>query len=450
MRKFQKTSLFSFRKAFYQWNLFFWLYFCQGLPFGFFLNYLPLELREQGWSITDITLWSVLLGIPWSCKLLWSPLVERYYSPRLGRRRSWIFPLNLLLMITLIATGFVHPFFHLNLLIVFLFFINMISALQDIAVDGLAVSLLRDPQERGIGNAIQVVGYKFGMLTASTLVLSLMAFYQWEIAQLFMGLLILPMVFLSLFLAEDRLISEAQEKEKQSLSATPLEPEKTSPQAQKSSYWEPLRPLFQYQGITLLLIFISTYKVGESMVGSKYGVMLQDTGLSKLEVAHLLGFYGMIGSLLGSFAGGFALRYCSRFKALLWFSLGQGFFILALCFLVTLPKLPPLALRVVLTGENFLGGMVTTALFAFMMDFTSPRWGAAQYTLFANLEVFTKILSWVFSAYLAESLFGTPEKPDYWSMGIVSIFFLIFPLLLLPFLRKTPLYQKFIQPAPRA
>jgi MFS family permease len=69
------------------------LYFAQGLPFGFFTQALPVMMRKTGFSLGQIGLTS-LLAMPWALKFLWAPAVDRYWSARLGRRRSWILPLQ--------------------------------------------------------------------------------------------------------------------------------------------------------------------------------------------------------------------------------------------------------------------------------------------------------------------------------------------------------------------
>jgi MFS family permease len=143
------------------------LYLVQGLPFGFQANALAALLRDQGVSMTHITL-TTALALPWSLKALWAPLVDRHHVRALGRRRSWILPMQLLLALSMIAAAFapVHPD-PLPLLSLVLL-MNLFAATMDIAVDGLAVDLLRDT-ELGAGNAAQVVGYKIGMLAGGGL-----------------------------------------------------------------------------------------------------------------------------------------------------------------------------------------------------------------------------------------------------------------------------------------
>ena len=70
------------------------LYFVQGLPFGFQATALPVYLRSAGMTLAGVGL-ATALALPWSLKILWAPLVDRYGSARFGRRRSWILPLQL-------------------------------------------------------------------------------------------------------------------------------------------------------------------------------------------------------------------------------------------------------------------------------------------------------------------------------------------------------------------
>src|SRR5688500_8947917 len=83
------------------------LYLAQGVAFGFFTQALPVVMRQQGYALTWIGL-SSLLALPWALKWLWAPVIDARYSPRLGRRRTWLLGLQVttaLLLLTLALTG---------------------------------------------------------------------------------------------------------------------------------------------------------------------------------------------------------------------------------------------------------------------------------------------------------------------------------------------------------
>lgn len=148
-------------------GLLFLLYLSQGLPFGFQVTALPVYLRSRNISLTIIGFASAL-ALPWMLKALWAPLVDRFGIERIGRRKTWIIPLQLLLLGTVLFTATLSPGKNLAGILTAVFFMNLFAASQDIAVDGRAVDILRT-NELGPGNAAQVCGYKTGMLISGGL-----------------------------------------------------------------------------------------------------------------------------------------------------------------------------------------------------------------------------------------------------------------------------------------
>src|SRR5262249_32041432 len=151
------------------------LYFTQGLPFGFQALALPVYLRQSGVALTTIGFLSALAA-PWIIKPVWGPLVDRY-----GTRRRWIVPLQGGLALTCAAAALSPPTSHAGMvgLLALVFLMNLFAATQDVAVDGLAVDLLR-PEDLGAGNTAQVVGYKVGMLTGGGVLVGLSADIGWR------------------------------------------------------------------------------------------------------------------------------------------------------------------------------------------------------------------------------------------------------------------------------
>src|SRR5690606_5955510 len=138
------------------------LYLAQGMPYGFFSQFLPAMLRAQGVSLEGIGLAS-LLALPWALKFAWAPLVDRHGSARFGHRRGWIVPIQLLTVVTLLALSQVDPTVEIQAMLAGVLLLNLLASTQDIATDALAVTILR-PEERGLGNGIQVAAYRLGMI----------------------------------------------------------------------------------------------------------------------------------------------------------------------------------------------------------------------------------------------------------------------------------------------
>ncbi|MBW2464548.1 MAG: MFS transporter [Deltaproteobacteria bacterium] len=343
------------------------LYFVQGLPFGFQATALPILLREQDVSLTGIGLANAL-ALPWMLKLLWAPAVDRFGSKRLGRRRSWIAPMQLALAASAGAAAFVAPDENLGLLLVLVLAMNLFAATMDIAVDGLAVSLL-SREELGIGNIAQVVGYKLGMLTGGGLLLwaSTTIGYQGVFAVI-AGLTVL-IFFITLPFREPDTASSA--------------PPTLYLVGRALGAWVGKR------GALYTLFFIATYKLGESMADAMFKPFLFDRGFDAGQIGLWVGTWGMVFSVAGSFAGGLL---ASRGPILRAVAIAAALRAAPVFFEFVLVYLEPTAAQViaVTAAEHFFGGALTTAMFAFMMSQVDRRIGATHYTALAVVEVIGK------------------------------------------------------------
>ena len=145
------------------------LYFAQGLPFGFFTQAVPVVLREGGASLPLVGA-SSMLALPWALKFLWAPAVDACWSPAVGRRRSWILPLQALTVSVLLALAAADPTRAIAWLAAGMFVTSLLASTQDVATDALAVELV-PPAEHGIANGVQVGAYRFGMILGGSVLL---------------------------------------------------------------------------------------------------------------------------------------------------------------------------------------------------------------------------------------------------------------------------------------
>ena len=146
------------------------LYFAQGLPFGFFIQAVPVLLRTSGASLETSTL-ATLLAFPWGLKFLWAPVVDRARHGRIGRRKRFILPAQALVALALGALAFASPTaVGIGPLCAAFLFVSLASAAQDVATDALAVDVL-SAEARGLGNGVQVGGYRLGMIVGGGVVL---------------------------------------------------------------------------------------------------------------------------------------------------------------------------------------------------------------------------------------------------------------------------------------
>ncbi len=131
-------------------------YICQTIPIGFCWVGLPVVLRQAGAGLQCIG-WLTMLYIPWALKFLWAPWVDRYYLPGIGRRRSWIFPLQWISATLLGGLALFPPMSAPVTAFSLILAANFVFATNDIAVDGYAADILED-KERAWGNSVQMGG----------------------------------------------------------------------------------------------------------------------------------------------------------------------------------------------------------------------------------------------------------------------------------------------------
>lgn len=381
------------------------LYFSQGLPFGFQVTALPLLLRERGVSLQAIG-FAGLLAAPWLSKALWAPLVDRYGSARFGRRKSWIVPTQAALAACTFAAARVTDS---NLVVVLIFFMNLFAATMDIAVDALAVSWL-EPKQLGPGNALQVIGYKLGMLTSGGLLVWASAKLGWSGVFNLMGVLMVGVLALSILMREGAATGPP--------SAGASEPRLTF-----GALLERLRSAWRQPPAAALIAVVVTYKMGETLADAMWKPMLFDRGFAASDIGLWNGTFGMIFSLAGTTLSGALARHVSLPRALLWIAGFRALGVMALWWASVLPQ--PLAATIIAVTcvEHFFGGAITTVLFALMMHHTDREIGGTHYTLLASLEVWGKLPLGAVSGFIA-SAFGYPVV-----FGLASVLCIAFAVL---------------------
>ncbi|MEM6293303.1 MAG: MFS transporter [Myxococcota bacterium] len=346
------------------------LYVAQGLPFGFFTQALPVLLRSRGVSLEGIGFASAL-AMPWALKILWSPWVDR--GP--GRRRRRLVPLQGLTVLTLLGLSLVGDG-HLAILLGGVFVLNLLAATQDVATDGLAIDLL-PPAARGLGNGIQVAGYRIGMIVGGGAVLALLHRLGFEAAMLTLAGLMALTTIPALLHRE-----------------APV----TAPPPQTSG-WSVLRRRGAARIMTILVVF----KAGDGMATAMLRPLLFDRGVDLETLGVVLGGAAFGAGLLGALVGGAAVPKLGQRRALLLFGAAQAASLLGYVALATTPL--SLSKMVVLcSAEHFAGGMATAALFTAMMGWARGPAAASEYTLMSCVVVIASGVAGGVAGFVAESL----------------------------------------------
>ncbi len=363
------------------------LYFAQGLPFGFQANALGLYLTALGLSMERVSL-ARALALPWLLKALWAPFVDRLGNERFGRRKSWIVPMQVLLALTCAAAAFVTPKEHLMAFLLLVLLMNLFAATQDVAVDGLAVDVL-EPEELGAGNGAQVVGYKIGMAVGGGVLVAASAFIGWRGLFLAMaGLYVLITSGLSIW------------KE------PPVRRHVAAVEPGVRATLRQIVGLVRRPGAWALLLFVGTYKTGETLADAMFGpYLVKVQGLTPETVAGWLGGWGIVGSILGSLAGAALASRASLLRAVFVAAALRAVPLVLQLLLVTgtievqAYTVVPLAVT-----EHFFGGVLTTCMFAFMMSQVDRSLGATHFTLLASVEVLGKAPAGLLSGFLVSAV----------------------------------------------
>lgn len=351
------------------------LYLAQGIPYGFFTQALPVLLREQGLSLKAISATSILF-LPWMLRFLWAPLVDHYST-----RRRWLLPLQLATVVVALSLAGTDPATNLWPILFGLFVFNLICATQDIATDGLAVNTL-GTRERGLGNGIQVGGYRIGMIFGGGLLLWISAMHGWEAMYFGMAGLLALTVLPVLFLRES--------------------PKLPAAAAQRPDWSAAFRRLGQ-PGMLGFIGLLWLYKFGDTMGAAPIGPFMHDIGISKTDIALIKGALGSTSSLVGAAAGGWLAWKIGRRSTLLAGGLLQTA-ALVLYALFAAGIGGTALLYAACVAEHVLGGIATVALFTLMMDASDPDHAGTDYSLLACAVVLCQGLASFAGAAVADAL----------------------------------------------
>jgi PAT family beta-lactamase induction signal transducer AmpG len=345
--------------------------FASGLPLALTAGTLQAWLTVVGVDLKTIGIFT-LVGLPYTVKFLWAPLMDRIIPPWLGRRRGWMLIMQVAVAIGLALMGLVGPGNHPHWLGLIAVGVAFLSASLDIVFDAYRTDLLL-PAERGFGAALWVNGYRLALLVASSGALVLADRIGWKTTYLALASL-MGMGVLTILLSPEPKVSGS--------------PPKTLTEA----IGLPLRELFSRPAIYGLLALIVMYKIGDAIAGSlQTNFFIKGLGFSASEVGFVKGV-GIAATLIGALAGGLAMAKLGLVRSLLFFGVLQALSNLSFMLLAWIGKHYG-ALAVSVIVENVTGGMGTAAFVALVMSLCDHRYTATQFALLSSLEAFGRVLS---------------------------------------------------------
>lgn len=343
--------------------------FAGGLPLFLTSRTMQAWMTAEKVDLTTIGLFS-LVGLPYSTKFLWAPFIDRYCPPFLGRRRGWMAITQAALALAIAALAFGNP---RTAVLAFAFTalgVAFLSATQDIAIDAYRVDVL-EPLEAGAGTAVYVVGYRAALLITGSAALILADRMTWNAVYLVMAGLMLLGVAATVWSPEPPPIDRV-------------------PQTMTDAIIEPFRDFFarsKWRAV-VILVFITLYRLADSMAGNMATPFLLKSGFSQTDVGAIQGGIGLLSTIVGALCGGalisrLGINRCLWVFGVLQLASNVGYYVLSLD-----PRYPVMVGVIIV--ENFCAGLVVAGFGAFFMSLCSPRFSATQYALMTSLMAFSR------------------------------------------------------------
>lgn len=356
--------------------------FSSGLPLALTGTTLSVWMTESGVSLGSIGLFS-LVGLPYTLKFIWAPLVDALDVPvlsrHLGRRRGWLFASQIALMASILFLGLQDPIASPLMVAAAALLVATISATQDIVVDAFRVERL-DTSEQAAGMAGYVAAYRIGMLVSGAGVIALVAYLEMRgavRANVWFWGYVAAAAFVVVGMIATLMAREP---------TAPVREEGVSAVARvvTTAVGAFSEFLAREQAIAILL-FVLLYKFCDAFAGVLTAPFVISIGFDKATYAGIVKGVGLGAALLGGFAGGFIAR-ALPLATCLW--VGGILQILSnLAFTAqALIGVNTAALTATIVVENFTGAIGTVIFVAYLSALCGARaHTATQYALLTAL-----------------------------------------------------------------
>ena len=355
--------------------------FASGLPLLLTGSVLQAWMKEEGVDLGTIGLFA-LVGLPYTLKFLWAPLMDRFTPNRLGRRRGWLAIFQVSLIAAMVVMSLAEPAIDPWSLAIAALLVTFFSASQDIVIDAYRREALAD-DEQGLGASLYVNGYRVGMLLASGGGLILADHVSFAQVYQLMACFMLIGLATTLFAPEPPLAEGV-------------------PSTLREAVVQPFVEYFCRRDAVVILAFILLYKIGDTMASHMTTPFYLDVGFSKTEIGTVVKLFGFWATIIGGLIGGVLVMRLGIFRALWIFGILQG--VSTAGFAVLAQMGASLAgLAAVITFENLSGGMGTAAYIAYMASLTNKKFTATQYALLSSLMGIPRVIASAPTGYLADA-----------------------------------------------
>jgi PAT family beta-lactamase induction signal transducer AmpG len=365
--------------------------FSSGLPLFLLFSLMPAWLRNEHVDLKTIGLFA-LIQFPYTWKFLWSPLLDRYVVPALGRRRGWMLLTQVSLLLVIASMGAFSPQNDLHTIAWIATLLAFLSATQDIVLDAYRRELLSDA-ELGLGTSVHVSAYRIAGLIPGSLSLILADFLPWDMVFIITALFMLPGMAMTLLVQEPH-------------RATP-------PKTLREAVVEPFHEFITRRGwnsALLILAFLFFYKLGDSMCTALATPFYMDMGFTKTQIGLIAKNAGLWPVVIGGLLGGLWMVKIGINRALWLFGLVQVFSILGFAWLASvghhteITHVELVRLAIVIGIEALGVGLGNAAFVAFIARTTHPAYTATQFALFTSLAAMPRTFANAATGWLVETM----------------------------------------------
>jgi PAT family beta-lactamase induction signal transducer AmpG len=381
------------------------------------------------------------VGIIYSVKFFWAPVVDRLRLPLLhrllGRRRSWMLLGQVGIVIGLLNMAQMSPVGHLAVVASLALLVAFSSATQDIAVDAWRIEAAT-VEMQGVMAAAYQLGYRIAMMIASAGALWIAADFGWAVSYTSMA------VCAGVGIVTTLVISEPEARV---IKHTVAQEARVSDWLERKAHWpEGLRNLgawfvaavvnpfidfFTRYGVklaVLILAFIACYRLADFTMGVMTNPFYLDIGFTLKEIAAVAKGFGVFWSILGTFVGGALVARLGVVRSLAIGSLSviAANLMFAVFAWLNQPSIGGLA--ILISVDNLAMGIAGTSLIAYLSSLTSASYTATQYALFSSMYALPGKLLMGTSGFVVDAI-GYPAFFMYTaSLGLpalVMLFFLV-------------------------
>jgi MFS transporter, PAT family, beta-lactamase induction signal transducer AmpG len=359
--------------------------FSSGMPLYVLISLVPAWLRSNQVNLATIGLFA-LVGLPYTWKFLWSPLMDRYKLPFLGRRRGWALLVQVALLLSIGVLGQFDPSTSIQAIVAIVFIVALFGASQDVVVDAYRRELLAD-DELGTGTSIFVNAYRLSGLVPGSLALILADYQPWTVVFWVTGAFMLVGIVTTLTIKE-------------------VSDDALAPHTLRSAVIDPFVEFFSRDGVVhglAILAFLFLYKLGDNMATALATPFYIDMGYSLSEIGSIAKVAGLWASIAGGILGGIIMLKISINRALWLFGFVQLITIVPFIWLSQAGHtLTGLFLAV---SAEYLGvGLGAIALTAFMARKTSKAFTATQFALFTSFIAIPRTVANASTGFIVEAV----------------------------------------------